>query len=136
MKGRLSMFSRRFTVTVAGVVAAVALAGGAYGLANATSRTLPSTTTPAGQVIPFTPGQQGASQAVGQIPSSYTQGSGTIVTGAAADQATAAAAAAYPGGTINRVVLLSSGEYEVHMIAVSWPHHIFVNSSFQVIGAN
>jgi hypothetical protein len=62
-------------------------------------------------------------------------GSGTIVTGTAADTAQAAAVAAYPGGTVDRVVLLSSGDYEVHMTAVNWPHHVFVNSNFTVIGA-
>ena len=45
------------------------------------------------------------------------------------------ALAAYPGGTVNRVVLLSNGEYNVHMIAVNWPHHVFVNKEFKVIGA-
>ena len=72
---------------------------------------------------------------MGQIPPSYVQGGGTIVTGPAADSATAAAVAAYPGGTVDRVVLLSSGDYEVHMIAVNWPHHVFVNSNFIAIGA-
>jgi hypothetical protein len=42
----------------------------------------------------------------------YVQGSGTIVTGTAADTAQAAAVAAYPGGAVDRVVLLSSGDYE------------------------
>ncbi|MEA2285048.1 MAG: hypothetical protein QOJ21_1091, partial [Solirubrobacteraceae bacterium] len=28
------------------------------------------------------------------------------------------------------------GEYEVHNIGVNWPHHIFVNKSFKVVGAN
>jgi hypothetical protein len=89
-----------------------------------------------GQVIPFTPGQPGATKTVGQIPPDYIQGSGTIVTGAAADKVQAAAVAAYPGGTVDRVVLLSSGDYEVHIIAVNWPHHVFVNKDFTVIGAN
>ena len=86
-------------------------------------------------MIPFTQGQPSPTQVVGQIPPSYVQGGGTIVTGTAADTATAAAVAAYPGGTVDRVVLLSSGDYEVHMIAVNWPHHVFVNSNFTVIGA-
>jgi hypothetical protein len=43
---------------------------------------------------------------------------------------------AYPGGIIDRVVRLSNGAHEVHHIGVNWPHHIFVNQSFQVIGAN
>jgi len=72
---------------------------------------------------------------VGQIPPSYVQGGGAIVTGTAADTATEAAVAAYPGGTVDRVVLLSSGDYEVHMIAVNWPHRVFVNSNLTVIGA-
>jgi len=28
------------------------------------------------------------------------------------------------------------GEYEVHCIGVNWPHHIFVNQDFKVVGAN
>ncbi len=31
---------------------------------------------------------------------------------------------------------LSNGDYEVHDIGVTWPHHSFVNSQFKVIGAN
>jgi hypothetical protein len=31
---------------------------------------------------------------------------------------------------------LSNGEYEVHNIGVNWPHHIFVNQTFKVVGAN
>ena len=93
-----------------------------------------ATPTP-GQVIPFTRAQPSPTRVVGQVPPSYVQGSGTIVTGTAADTAQAAAVAAYPGGTVDRVVLLSSGDYEVHMIAVNWPHHVFVNSNFTVIGA-
>ena len=33
------------------------------------------------------------------------------------------------------VVKLSNGEYEVHNIGVNWPHHIFVNQDFEVLGA-
>jgi hypothetical protein len=47
-----------------------------------------------------------------------------------------AALAAYPGGIVDRVVKLSSGGYEVHNIGVNWPHHIFVNREFKVVGAN
>jgi hypothetical protein len=47
-----------------------------------------------------------------------------------------AALAAYPGGIVDRVVQLSNGEYEVHYIGVNWPHHVFVNQDFKVIGAN
>jgi hypothetical protein len=65
---------------------------------------------------------------VGEIPANYTQGSGTIVSGTKANAATEAALAAYPGGIVDRVVQLSNGEYEVHNIGVSWPHHIFVKT--------
>jgi hypothetical protein len=44
--------------------------------------------------------------------------------------------AAYPGGIVDRVVALGNGDYEVHCIGVNWPHHIFVNQDFQVIGAD
>ena len=87
-------------------------------------------------VIPFQRGAPTTSKTVGQIPASYHQGSGTIVSGTAADKATEAALAAYPGAIVDRVVLLSNGEYEVHYIGVNWPHHVFVNQDFQVIGAN
>ena len=44
--------------------------------------------------------------------------------------------AAYPGDVVERVVQLSNGKYEVHYIGVNWPHHIFVNQVFQVVGGN
>jgi membrane-bound inhibitor of C-type lysozyme len=91
---------------------------------------------PGGQVIAFSKGTQGSSETVGTIPAGYTQGSGTLASGTTADKATEAALAAYPGGVVDRVVELSGGDYEVHYIGVNWPHHIFVNQSFQVIGAN
>jgi hypothetical protein len=93
-------------------------------------------TNPGGQVIPYSKGENGSTQQVGQIPSGYSQGSGTIVSGSTADKATEAALAAYPGGIVDRVVAIGNGDYEVHYIGVNWPHHIFVNQDFQVIGAN
>jgi Domain of unknown function (DUF5666) len=87
-------------------------------------------------VVPFQRGAPSSSKQVGQIPANYTQGSGTIVSGTKANKATAAALAAYPGGIIDRVVKLSNGEYEVHNIGVNWPHHIFVNQEFKVVGAD
>ncbi len=87
-------------------------------------------------VVPFQPGAPTTSKQVGQIPSNYSQGSGTIASGTTANKATKAALAAYPGGIVDRVVKLSNGEYEVHNIGVNWPHHIFVNKNFKVIGAN
>jgi membrane-bound inhibitor of C-type lysozyme len=91
---------------------------------------------PGGQVIAYSKGKQGSSEQVGTIPADYTQGSGTLATGTTANKATEAALAAYPGGIVDRVVELGNGDYEVHYIGVNWPHHIFVNQSFQVIGAN
>jgi hypothetical protein len=88
------------------------------------------------QVVPFKRGTPTTSKQVGQIPASYSQGSGTIVSGTAADEATKAALAAYPGGIVDRVVKLSNGEYEVHYIGVNWPHHVFVNQDFKVVGAD
>jgi hypothetical protein len=87
-------------------------------------------------VIPFQSGAPSTSKQVGQIPPNYSQGSGTIVSGTAANMATEAALAAYPGGVVDRVVQLSNGEYEVHYIGVNWPHHIFVSQDFKVVGAN
>jgi hypothetical protein len=86
-------------------------------------------------VVPFQRGAPSTSKQVGQIPASYSQGSGTIVSGTAAYNATKAALAAYPGGIVDRVVKLSNGEYEVHNIGVNWPHHIFVSKMFKVVGA-
>ena len=93
----------------------------------------PSST--AAEVVPFQQGSPSASKEVGQIPADYSEGSGTIVGGTEADKATEAALAAYPGGIVDRVVKLSNGEYEVHNIGVNWPHHIFVNQEFKVVGA-
>jgi hypothetical protein len=95
-----------------------------------------SATSSAAGVIPFQRGAPTTSKQVGQIPSNYSQGSGTIVSGTTANKATEAALAAYAGGIVDRVVKLSNGEYEVHNIGVNWPHHIFVNKNFKVIGAD
>jgi hypothetical protein len=94
-----------------------------------------SATSSAAGVIPFRSGAPTTSKQVGQIPANYKQGSGTIVSGTTANKATEAALAAYPGGVVDRVVKLSNGEYEVHYIGVNWPHHIFVNQDFKVVGA-
>ena len=87
-------------------------------------------------MVPFKRGAQSTSKQTGQIPASYSQGSGTIVSGTTANKATEAALAAYPGGVVDRVVKLSNGEYEVHNIGVNWPHHIFVNQHYNVIAAD
>ena len=91
---------------------------------------------PGGKVKIFSQGTQGSTEKVGTIPSGYTQGTGTIVSGTTANQATEAALGIYAGGVVDRVVSIGGGDYEVHNIGVNWPHHIFENSDFQVIGAN
>jgi cytochrome c-type biogenesis protein CcmE len=85
-------------------------------------------------VIPFQQGVPSPTQSVGQIPSGYTEGQGTIVSGTTADKATVAAQAVVPGGVVDRVVELSDGEYEVHNISINWPHHVFVSKDFKVLG--
>jgi hypothetical protein len=95
-----------------------------------------SESSPGGKIIAYAKGTKGSSEKVGTIPADYTQGSGTLASGTTADKATEAALGVYPGGVVDRVVELSNGDYEVHYIGVNWPHHIFVNSDFQVIGAD
>ena len=95
-----------------------------------------STTYSPSKVTAFKRGAPSTSKQDGRIPANYTEGSGTIVSGTTANKATTAALAAYPGGVVDRVVKLSNGEYEVHNIGVNWPHHIFVDKSFRVVGAN
>jgi hypothetical protein len=86
-------------------------------------------------VVPFQQGTPSPVQSVGQIPD-YTEGEGTIVTGTTAYEAATAAQAVVPGGIVDRVVQLDDGEYEVHNISINWPHHVFVNADFQVVGWN
>ena len=125
---------RKLTSSIAAGVAAIALATGGYAIANSGSTNTASAAA-AGKVVPFQRGQPSPATKVGQVPASFSAGTGTIITGAAANKAKAAALAAYPGGTVNRVVLLSDGEYNVHVIGVNWPHHVFVNQNFKVVGA-
>ncbi|HEY2642837.1 MAG TPA: hypothetical protein VGI56_03700 [Galbitalea sp.] len=86
-------------------------------------------------VVAFKQGSPSAANKDGKVPTDYTEGSGTIVSGSTADKAAEVALATYPGGVVDRVVKLSDGEYEVHYIGVNWPHHVFVTSDFTVVGA-
>ncbi len=124
----------KLTTSIATGATVIVLATGGYAIAESGSSSTANAAT-AGKVIPFHRGQPSPATKVGQVPASFSAGKGTIVTGAAANQAKAAAVAAYPGGTVNRVVLLSDGQYNVHIIGVNWPHHVFVNQDFKVIGA-
>ena len=136
MFSRGLMFSRKFTKRFAIGAAAIALALGGFAIANSSSNSSPGSASAApAKVIPFHRGEPSPAKVFGQVPANFRPGTGTIVTGAAAEKAKAAALAAYPRGTVNRVVLLSNGEYNVHMIAVNWPHHVFVSKEFKVTGA-
>ncbi|HWG25592.1 hypothetical protein [Actinospica sp.] len=86
-------------------------------------------------VVPFQPGVPSPVKSVGTIPAAYTEGVGTLVSGTAADKAVEAAQVLFPGGVVDRVVLLSDGSYEVHNSSVNWPHHVFVTAHFKVQGA-
>ena len=127
----------KLTRPIALGAAALALAGGTYGIVSATSSggTPAASAATSAKVIPFQRGNPSPAKVVGQVPPGWKAGSGTVVTGTAAGKAKAAALAAYPGGTVDRVVQVGGGDYNVHIIGVNWPHHVFVNSSFQVIGA-
>ena len=126
------MFARKLTRSIAIGAVAIAVAIGGYAIANSSS----STNGASGTANAATSTQPGPNQrVVGQVPQNWQSGSGTIITGAAADTAKAAAVAEYPGGTVNRVLKLSDGSYAVHMIKISWPHHVFVSESFTVTGA-
>ena len=132
------MLSRKITRFVAAGVAAIAVAIGGVAIANSSSSNSASTTANAGtgQAPPSgkAPGPSTA-KPTGQIPNGWQPGTGTIITGAAADKAKAAALAANYKGTVNRVLKLSDGSYVVHVIATSGPHHVFVSKTFKVTGS-
>jgi len=86
-------------------------------------------------VIPFESGVPSPVQSVGTIPASYTQGTGTLVSGTQAYFALLVAQTVFPGGVVDRVVSLSDGSYEVHNISINWPHHVFVSEDFKYLGA-
>jgi hypothetical protein len=125
------MFSRKLTRPIALGTAAIAVAIGAYEIVNPGSGNGASATANAATLAQAGPNQR----IVGKVPPNWHSGSGTIITGAAANRAKAVAVAKYPGGTVNRVLKLSDGSYAVHMIKISWPHHVFVSKSFKVTGA-
>jgi hypothetical protein len=128
------LMRRKLTTSIAAGTAAIAIAIGGYAIADSGSGS-GANAAPVGKVIPFQRGQPSPATKVGQVPASFSAGTGTIITGTAANKAKAAALAAYPGGTVNRVVRLSDGQYNVHVIGVNWPHHVFVNQNFKVVGA-
>jgi hypothetical protein len=131
------MLSPKITRYVAAGAATVVLAASGLAIANSSSGNGASSATTAAQ--PAVPGQAAApAQApqTGQVPQNWSRGTGTLITGAAADKAKAAALAAGYKGTVNRVLKLSDGSYAVHFTAnPSGPHHVFVSKAFKVTGA-
>ncbi len=125
------MFSRKLSRSIAIGTAAIAVAIGSYVIVTSSSSNGASGTANAATWAQPGPNQR----VVGQVPQGWHSGSGTIISGAAANRAKAVALAKYPGGTVNRVLKLSNGSYAVHMIKISWPHHVFVSKSFKVTGA-
>jgi hypothetical protein len=121
----------KLTTSIAIATAAIAVAIRGYAIVNSSSSNGES-----GTAKPATLAQSGQNRrVVGQVPQNWRPGTGTIITGAAANEAKAAALAKYPGGTVNRVLKLGDGSYAVHMIKISWPHHVFVSKDFKVSGA-
>ena len=125
------MFSRKLTRSIAIGTAAITVAIGAYAIVNSNSTNGASGTANAATLVQLGQNQR----VVGQVPQNWRPGTGTIITGAAADKAKAAALAKYPGGTVNRVLKFSDGSYAVKYIKISWPHHVFVSEDFKVTGA-
>jgi hypothetical protein len=123
---------------VAGGIAAVALAFGAYALGNSKSDGSSSGTASAAQFGRMAP-QSGSSgsqsqpgtppQAGGQMPPGF----GRPATGTAAAKAKAAALAKY-SGTVERVMKLSDGSYVVHVITSRGEQHVTVSKDFKVTG--
>jgi hypothetical protein len=125
------MLPRKLTTSIAAGAVAIAVGIGAYTVGNASS----SSNGASGTANTAPPAQSAQASQVGQVPANWRPGTGTIITGAAADKAKAVAVATYPGGTVNRVLKLSDGSYAVHRIGTSSPHHIFVSEDFKVTGA-
>ena len=126
------MFPRKLTTSIAAGAVAIAVAIGAYAVGNASS----SSNGVSGTANAAPSAQSAQAPQAGQIPANWRPGTGTIVTGAAADKAKAVAVATYPEGTVNRVLKLSDGSYAVHRIGTSGQHHIFVSEDFKVTGTS
>jgi hypothetical protein len=124
------MFSSKLSKSIAAGTAAVAVAVGGLAIGNSGTSTSASGTANVAQAA--APSHAAKS---GQLPPNWQPGSGTPITGAAADKAKAAALAAGYKGTVNRVLQLSDGSYAVHLFAnPAGPHHVFVSKDFKVTG--
>jgi hypothetical protein len=144
--------TQRLTRSIAAGAAAIAVAAGGFAIASSSSGNGASGTAnaaPAAQSGQAPRGghaqsgqgprgghAQSSQTRSGQVPQNWSPGTGTIITGAAANKAKAAAVAKYPAGTVNRVLKLSDGSYAVHRIGTSGQHHIFVSKDFKVTGTS
>jgi hypothetical protein len=128
---------RKLAMSIAAGAGAIGLGSGGAAMADAgsTNGVSHSANATGAKCIPFHRGQPSPAKVVGRVPANWQAGKGTIITGTAAKEAKAAARTAYRCGTVNRVVKLTNGEYNVHIIGVNWPHHVFVSKTFKVVGA-
>jgi hypothetical protein len=144
------MSSRNITRTIAAGAATLAVAIGGYAIVDSASSSSATAGTATATQAPATAQARGPSTAAapgtgapreqttssGHPPQGWSPGQGTVITGAAADKAKAAAIAAHPEGTVNRVLQLSDGSYAVHRIGTTGQHHIFVSADFKVTGTS
>jgi hypothetical protein len=117
-------------------IAAVVIAVGAYAIGSTSSDGgSSSATNAAGTGLPVQTGQNGQAPS-GPVPQSgqAPPGFGSPASGAAASKARAAALAKYKG-TVERVMKLDDGSYEVHVIASNGEYHVAVSKDFKVTGA-
>jgi ABC-type transport system substrate-binding protein len=132
--------------TAGAALVAATLAGGAVGaslLGTANAQT--ATTTPAASSSTAAPSSQPTGQPTGQPPAQQDPSKGghvangiteTLLTGDTATKVTAAAKAAVPGATIERVENDAEGAtYEAHMVKADGTHvTVKVNADFSVKG--
>jgi len=87
------------------------------------------------RLVPFQTGAAETSKQVGQIPAvtARVRGRSSVEQ---RQQGDGSRVGGLSRGIVDRVVKLSNGEYEVHTIGVNWPHHVFVNQDFKVVGAD
>jgi hypothetical protein len=135
------MFSNnKCTRSIAAAAAAIAVAVGGFAVINSNSGSGTAGTATAAQPGIPAKGSGGAwapagAGTFGKTPTAWSEGTGTIITGAAADKAKAAAIAANYTGIVNRVLELSDGSYVVHLIGTRGVHHVFVDTTFKVVAA-
>jgi hypothetical protein len=146
------MFARKRTKFLAAGVAAVVIAIGGIAIASSSSsgsasgsaKGAPAATpvqgprsahlrATGGSRSGHVPNAQASKARSGQPPPGWRPGMGTLITGAVAEKAKAAALAKY-FGTVNRVLQLNDGSYAVHLLGTSGPHHVFVSREFKITG--